>query len=105
MIAVKINFNALTTNPNNLIIDLRDTALFQQLHFPNTINIPVEIFNSQIPFLPSHKHIYLICETGKNAQILAEKLQNMGYHCHGIPYGFSLLFENQKKDGNFHLNV
>lgn len=102
---MNINLAEVILNPNNIIIDLRDVALFQQQHLPNTINIPLEIFDSQIPYLPFHKPIYLICETGKNAKMISLKLKKIGYQCYGFPYGFSLLFENIKKDGNFHLNV
>ena len=105
MINVKTDINELIQNPQNVIIDLRDSQLFKQQHFKNTINIPLDDFDSQIPFLPFHKQIYLICETGKNAKMLALKLQKIGYQCYGVPYGFSLILEDTKKDGNAHLNV
>ena len=76
-------------NTDSLLIDLRDSYLFNLSHVKNFINIPLYAFIKQKDHLPKNKPIYLICQSGKLAKKEVEDLRLKNYQAFYIEGGMN----------------
>ena len=74
---------------DSLLIDLRDSYLFNLSHVKNFINIPLYAFIKQKDHLPKNKPIYLICQSGKLAKKEVEDLRLKNYQAFYIEGGMN----------------
>ena len=78
-------------NTNSLLIDLRDSYLYDHSHIKNFINIPLYAFIKQKDYLSKNKPIYLICQSGKVAKKEVEDLRLKNYQAFYIKGGMNAL--------------
>lgn len=71
----------LDNNKDILIIDVRDADEYEKNHIRNAINIPYKEIDSHIEELMQYqdKPILIYCQAGNRSQIVAEKLQQLGF--------------------------
>ena len=90
-IFVDINQIQEIMNKNEIIIDLRDSIEYDQLHIKGSINIPYEEFYNHKSTLKKDQPIYLICYSGNKSKSLALVLRNEGYEAYSFQGGFYTL--------------
>lgn len=77
-------------NANAVIIDMRSKDSFQMIRIPNSINMPVEMFEKWIdnnnPF-PANTPVLLICAIGERSRHYASYLQSLGCDAHNLEGG------------------
>jgi len=79
----------LTSHPETLIIDIRETHEYDTMHVPNSINIPRGILENACEWdfeetepelvLAREKPVLLVCRSGSRTTFAAFTLQMMGY--------------------------
>lgn len=79
------NKEAINTNPNIVLIDIRDKKQFSHFFIPNSKNIKIDLIENYIKKIKS-KEIYLICEYWWKSNELWIKLKNKWYNCHSIKW-------------------
>ena len=68
------------TNPNLVLLDVRERNEWNLGHLPNAIHIPRGSMETKIEALiPRDKHIIIYCQSGNRSAFAAETLQEMGY--------------------------
>ncbi|MDU2197507.1 MAG: rhodanese-like domain-containing protein [Peptostreptococcaceae bacterium] len=68
-------------NKDAVILDVRDTKDYDKGHVENSINIPIDEFESRINELKDYqdKEILIYCSVGRRSAQAAEILENSGY--------------------------
>lgn len=69
-------------------IDIREKYEYDDLHIKNFIHIPYEDILSSLYLLSKDKPIYIICQHGNRAKIIAQKLRELNYDAYYIDDGF-----------------
>jgi len=69
----------LKIKPEMLVIDVREPREFRQGHVPQAQNIPLPVLMREIPRLPRHRGIVLVCRTSRRSRRAAQLLQAAGY--------------------------
>ena len=64
---------------NYLLIDIREEKLYQNLHFPNSINIPYRKIGQKLASIPRDKKIVIICNSGFTAAQSVSLLNFIGF--------------------------
>ncbi len=68
------------TNPNLVLLDVRERNEWNLGHLPNAIHIPRGSMETKVEALiPRDKHIVIYCQSGNRSAFAAETLQEMGY--------------------------
>lgn len=79
------------SNPNTVLIDVRERGEFSESSIPQAVNFPRGVLESLLPTYPSVKdsekplealnehNIYLICRSGARSAFAAESLQRLGF--------------------------
>ena len=62
-----------------LIIDVRDSAMYEKNHIENAVNIPFERLEKQYGKLPRDLILVLYCEHGGTGLLAAKELFDRGY--------------------------
>lgn len=86
-------------NPNALIVDIRSSDSFQMLKIPQSINMPVEMFEKWIdnnnPF-PNDTPVILVCAIGERSRHYATYLQSMGCNAFNLDGGIMAWYDDCK---------
>ena len=81
--ASSVEIQAAIDDPNNLVIDVREPAEFQQGHLPGAINLPRGLLEFKISGDSSLQNldrpIIVYCKTSGRAALSAVALQAMGF--------------------------
>ena len=64
---------------NTVIVDLRESVLYNNEHIPGSILIPFADFEKQYTQLDKNKRIILICHTGPMGDAAGQLLKTKGY--------------------------
>ncbi|MEP6507440.1 MAG: rhodanese-like domain-containing protein [Gemmatimonadales bacterium] len=68
------------TNPNLVLLDVRERYEWNLAHLPNAIHIPRGSMETKVEALiPRDKHVVIYCQSGNRSAFAAETLQEMGY--------------------------
>ena len=68
------------TNPNLVLLDVRERNEWNLGHLPNAIHIPRGSMETKVEALiPRDKHVVIYCQSGNRSAFAAETLQEMGY--------------------------
>jgi len=68
------------TNPNLVLLDVRERNEWNLGHLPNAIHIPRGSMETKIEALiPRDKHVVIYCQSGNRSAFAADTLQQMGY--------------------------
>ena len=76
---------------NYIFIDLREKRDYNRLHIKKFINIPYNDFRYDSAFLKKDIPIYLICYSGARANVVARRLNQIGYQAYSFVGGFHAL--------------
>ena len=87
---MNISINDLLKIENANIIDIRENYLYMLGHIKGSVNIS-EILLSELydNYLDKNKTYYIYCSYGRLSKILANKLNNLGYHVYGVDEGYN----------------
>jgi len=82
---IQIFKKMLSTNNFKYIIDVRTNQEYQQGHYPNSINIPIQKFNieqlkKKIPNINKNDNILIYCKSGRRAKIAYQKLKKNNFN-------------------------
>ena len=82
--------NDLLKIENANIIDIRENYLYMLGHIKGSVNIS-EILLSELydNYLDKNKTYYIYCSYGRLSKILANKLNNLGYHVYSVDEGYN----------------
>lgn len=70
---------------NKIIIDVRSKSEFSGGNIPGSINIPLQVLESEIEKIKSYsKPIYLCCASGNRSGVATSLLKNYGIECTNI---------------------
>jgi len=68
------------TNPNLVLLDVRERNEWNLGHLPNAIHIPRGSMETKVEALiPRDKHVIIYCQSGNRSAFAADTLQQMGY--------------------------
>ncbi len=68
------------TNPNLVLLDVRERTEWNLGRLPNAIHIPRGTMETKIEALiPRDKHVVIYCQSGNRSAFAADTLQQMGY--------------------------
>lgn len=68
------------SNPDLVLLDVRERNEWNLGHLPNAIHIPRGSMETKIEALvPRDKHIVVYCQSGNRSAFAADTLQQMGY--------------------------
>lgn len=68
------------TNPNLVLLDVRERNEWNLGHLPNAIHIPRGSMETKVEALiPRDKHVVIYCQSGNRSAFAADTLQQMGY--------------------------
>lgn len=105
-------FNQLTTDPNTIVIDMRNHYEFEVGHFENAIEIPSDTFREQLPMAAGmmkenkDKNIIMYCTGGircekASAYMLQQGFNNV-FHLEGGIINYSNEVKQQNLPNKFH---
>lgn len=68
------------TNPDLVLLDVRERNEWNLGHLPNAIHIPRGLMETKVEALiPRDKHVIIYCQSGNRSAFAADTLQHMGY--------------------------
>ncbi|HUQ48823.1 MAG TPA: rhodanese-like domain-containing protein [Gemmatimonadaceae bacterium] len=68
------------TNPNLVLLDVRERSEWNLGHLLNAIHIPRGSMETKVEALiPRDKHVVIYCQSGNRSAFAADTLQQMGY--------------------------
>ncbi|MUT68651.1 rhodanese-like domain-containing protein [Paenibacillus sp. NEAU-GSW1] len=67
------------SNPNKILIDVREPAEWKQGYIAGAKNIPLSQINQRINEIAADKAVYLYCRSGMRSKQAARILQKRGY--------------------------
>jgi len=68
------------TNPNLVLLDVRERNEWNLGHLPNAMHLPRGSMETKIEALvPRDKHVIIYCQSGNRSALAADTLQQMGY--------------------------
>jgi rhodanese-related sulfurtransferase len=68
------------TNPNLVLLDVRERNEWNLGHLPNAMHLPRGSMETKIEALvPRDKHVVIYCQSGNRSAFAADTLQQMGY--------------------------
>lgn len=73
--------------PSDILVDLRDPALYKLGSIPDAINIPMDDIGA-LYRLPKDKDIYVFCQTGEYSGEIAILLSDAGYTVCNLTGGY-----------------
>lgn len=73
---------------DKLVVDLREPEEYEKETYPGAVNIVAEEFEEHIAKIPKDKPVYLICHTGQQSDVFAERLSGEGYEIYSIEGGY-----------------
>ena len=77
------------TNPQTLLIDVREKSEYQSGHIPSAINIPLRTLSQNLDQIPHDRPVILSCSTGYRSAIGMTTLHLLGYkNVKGFPASF-----------------
>ena len=79
---------ALCKRDDVTMLDVRTPREFAQGHFPNAINIPVDVLRGRIDELDKSKPVYVNCYSGLRSYIACRMLAAHDLDCHNLSGGF-----------------
>jgi rhodanese-related sulfurtransferase len=69
----------LEQKPDAILLDVRTPVEFAEVHVPQANNIPLgDLTPADLPF-PKSEAIYLLCASGKRADVAARRLEQAGF--------------------------
>lgn len=74
-----------------VVIDLRDKKEYDQMHWENAYNLPIEETEDYTKLLSKNKYYVLYCDHGGSSMMLARYLGRRGYAVGTIMGGFATL--------------
>lgn len=87
---MSISINDLLKIENANIIDIRENYLYMLGHVRGSVNISGillgELYDN---YLDKSKTYYIYCSYGHWSKILANKLNNLGYHVYSVDEGYN----------------
>lgn len=60
------------------VLDVREPSEYVQGHVPGAQLVPLSRLAAQLPLLPRHRQVFVVCETGARSHSAAERLQRAG---------------------------
>ncbi|MBK8955028.1 MAG: rhodanese-like domain-containing protein [Saprospiraceae bacterium] len=75
----KVDYNNLM-NHGAIVLDVRTQNEFESGHIPGSINIPVQILESQLKKLDKNKTIITCCASGMRSATARQLLLQHGFH-------------------------
>jgi rhodanese-related sulfurtransferase len=75
---------------DSYVLDVRTAAEYQEGHFSNAANIPVDTLRSRIAEIPRDREIWAHCLVGQRSYYAARILQQHGFKVRNISGGFLL---------------
>jgi rhodanese-related sulfurtransferase len=77
------------TNPQTLLIDVREKSEYQSGHIPSAINIPLRTLSQNLDQIPRDRPVILSCSTGYRSAMGVTTLHLVGYeNVKGFPASF-----------------
>ncbi len=68
------------TNPNLVLLDVRERTEWNMGHLPNAVHLPRGSMETKIEALiPRDRHVIVYCQSGNRSAFAADTLQQMGY--------------------------
>ena len=105
-------FNALTEDPNTIVIDMRNHYEFEVGHFENAIEIPSDTFRDQLPMavdmMDTHreKNIIMYCTGGIRCEKASAYMLHQGfnkvYHLEGGIINYTNIVKQKGLPNKFH---
>lgn len=72
------------------VLDVRDTADFDEGHVPGAVNIPLGILRKKLDQLPQDREIWVNCLVGKRSYYAYRILSQKGYNVRNLTGGFKM---------------
>ncbi|HOA63463.1 MAG TPA: rhodanese-like domain-containing protein [Bacilli bacterium] len=73
---------------NYYLIDIRSPYLYEQGHFPNSYNIPVNsLINVALKYLNKNYHYLIICEYGNESKKIVKLLNSLNFNAYHVKGG------------------
>lgn len=69
----------LNNKSTSMLVDVREPEEYQEIHLPESINIPLSSFN--LDKIDINKTIYLYCRSGSRSENAKNILEKLGYKC------------------------
>lgn len=70
----------LKTNPNIVVLDVREEAEYVFDHIPKAISIPLGEIEERLEEINKNDEIFVVCRTGNRSDLAAQKLLANGFH-------------------------
>ncbi|WP_029332501.1 sulfurtransferase TusA family protein [Exiguobacterium oxidotolerans] len=80
---------AVRSNDDVLVLDVRETAEYAFAHIPNAINIPLGELDTRSEELDKTKTIYVVCRTGSRSDLASQQLDAKGFTVQNVVPGMS----------------
>lgn len=73
---------------DKLVVDLREPEEYEKETYPGAVNMTGEKFDTHIAEIPTDKPVYLMCHTGEQSDVIAERLKDKGYESYSVEGGY-----------------
>lgn len=90
--------DAIINAGNATFLDVRALDEFEQSHFPNSVNIPLNELRDRHGELDKAKKVYVVCEGGMRGYLAARTLRQNGFDAYNLAGGMRLLSSKLKHD-------
>ena len=81
--AKETDYKEIMKKSDYLIVDVRTSAEYNELHIKNAINIPVDEIDGSID-LDKDKIIFVYCKSGNRSKRASTILENLGYKTYDL---------------------
>ncbi|MBN8236269.1 sulfurtransferase TusA family protein [Halobacillus kuroshimensis] len=70
---------AARSNPDSVIVDVRESAEYAFHHIPEAVSIPLGELDDRADELDKNKTLYMVCRTGSRSDLAAQNLTSKGF--------------------------
>jgi NADPH-dependent 2,4-dienoyl-CoA reductase/sulfur reductase-like enzyme/rhodanese-related sulfurtransferase len=82
------HWSQVISNPDAIVVDVRDPAEFSAGHYPGAIPLPVDHLRCSLDRLPKDKPIYVYCQVGQRGYIATRILLQHGFAVKNLSGGY-----------------
>ena len=80
---------------SKFIIDIRNKDSFEKGTYPNAVNIPLDVFNTNMINIDKTIPVYILCQTGQLSIDVADSLEDLGFNAYNVKGGYYSYLKNK----------